>query len=437
MSKKLYLRSLGCTKNLVDSEVMLAQLSDYEIVQSPVHADVIILNTCGFIGAAKKESLEAIFEIHDLRSKDSIFVVSGCLTQRYQKELADELPEVDIFTGVGDYARVRDMIDKKQNIFSPATFLIQDEDRVVSNSSYHAYIKISEGCNQQCSFCAIPGFKGKLNSRTLETISSEVKRLVARGFYDFTFISQDSSSFLRDQNIKDGLINLIDTIENITGVRSARIFYLYPTTTSDELIQKIADSKIFHNYFDMPIQHISDSLLKNMRRGAGAKRIKEQLNLMRTQPNSFLRSTFIVGHPGESEADFDELVEFMQEFDFDRVNVFAYSDEEDTPAYSYQDKLSEDIINSRIDKLNKVINAKYLANLQNYKNQTFDIVIDGESSEGEFFYGAKALNWAPDIDGEILINESDVKDLKVGQIYKATVTDVVGDKILAKVESAV
>ncbi|CAA6814849.1 MAG: Ribosomal protein S12p Asp88 (E. coli) methylthiotransferase [uncultured Campylobacterales bacterium] len=435
MSKKLYLRSLGCTKNLVDSEVMLGQLSDHEIVQSPVNADVIILNTCGFIGAAKKESLEAIFEIHENRSEDSIFVVSGCLTQRYQKELAGELPEVDIFTGVGDYGRIRDLIDKKQNIFSPATFLIQNEERVVSNSNYHAYIKLSEGCNQQCSFCAIPGFKGKLNSRDLETITSEVKRLVARGFFDFTFISQDSSSFLRDKKNKEGLISLIDAIEDIAGVKSARIFYLYPTTTSNELIEHIAKSKVFHNYFDMPIQHISSSLLKNMKRGAGTSRIKEQLSLMRATPNSFLRSTFIVGHPGESEEDFEELVAFMDEFDFDRVNVFAYSDEEGTPAFNYQNKVDEDTINSRIDKLNEVIKRKYLANLESYKNKTIDIVIDGESSEGEFFFGAKALNWAPDIDGEILINESDVKDLKMGQIYKANISDIAGDKLLAKVIS--
>jgi len=332
MNKKLHLVSLGCNKNLVDSEVMLGRLKDYELSDDASSADVLIVNTCGFIGAAKEESLDTIFSLHEQRKKDSLLVVSGCLTQRYKEELEKELKEVDLFTGVGDYDKIDEIINKKRNTFSNSTYLIDDEQRVITGSNHHTYIKLSEGCNQTCSFCAIPGFKGKLLSRSMESIKKELVRLTAQGFYDFSFISQDSSSYLRDLGEKEGLIKLIEMVEGIEGVKSARILYLYPTTTSNELLQRIIDSKVFHNYFDMPIQHINDDMLKRMKRGAGKDRILEILNIMRNSKDSFLRTGFIVGHPSESEAEFEELCSFVEDFDFDRVSIFSYSDEEDTLA---------------------------------------------------------------------------------------------------------
>ena len=429
---KLHLISLGCNKNLVDSEIMLGRLQNYDITDDISDADVIIVNTCGFIKSAKEESIQTILEMHEARKNGSLLVVTGCLMQRYKDELIKELPEVDLFTGVADYDKIDEIILKKQNLFSPETYLQANEERVITGSNYHAYIKISEGCNQKCSFCAIPTFKGKLKSRSLENIVNEVKNLVKKGYYDFSFLSQDSSSYMRDQGVSDGLINLIDEIEKIKGVRSARILYLYPSTTSKELISRIIASPIFHNYFDMPIQHISENILKIMKRGSGAKKIKELLNLMRNAENSFLRTGVIVGHPGESEEDFEELCEFLEEFKFDRISAFAYSKEEDTASFEME-QIPAKIISKRLSKIEKITKKAINESLQKELGKQIYASLEGISSEGEMFYAAKKDIWDKDIDGEILINESDVKELEIGSLYLCEVSDVVDQKLVATI----
>ena len=429
---KLHLISLGCNKNLVDSEIMLGRLQNYDITDDISDADVIIVNTCGFIKSAKEESIQTILEMHEARKNGSLLVVTGCLMQRYKDELIKELPEVDLFTGVADYDKIDEIILKRQNLFSPQTYLQANEERVITGSNYHAYIKISEGCNQKCSFCAIPTFKGKLKSRSLENIVNEVKNLVKKGYYDFSFLSQDSSSYMRDQGVSDGLINLIDEIEKIEGVRSARILYLYPSTTSKELISRIIASPIFHNYFDMPIQHISENMLKIMKRGSGAKKIKELLNLMRNAKNSFLRTGVIVGHPGESEEDFEELCEFLEEFKFDRISAFAYSKEEDTASFEME-QIPAKIISKRLSKIEKITKKAINESLQKELGKQIYASLEGISSEGEMFYAAKKDIWDKDIDGEILINESDVKELEIGSLYLCEVSDVVDQKLVATI----
>ena len=429
---KLHLISLGCNKNLVDSEIMLGRLQNYDITDDISDADVIIVNTCGFIKSAKEESIQTILEMHEARKNGSLLVVTGCLMQRYKDELMKELPEVDLFTGVADYDKIDEIILKKQNLFSPQTYLQANEERVITGSNYHAYIKISEGCNQKCSFCAIPTFKGKLKSRSLENIVNEVKNLVKKGYYDFSFLSQDSSSYMRDQGVSDGLINLIDEIEKIKGVRSARILYLYPSTTSKELIERIIVSPIFRNYFDMPIQHISENMLKIMKRGSGAKKIKELLNLMRNAKNSFLRTGVIVGHPGESEEDFEELCEFLEEFKFDRISAFAYSKEEDTASFEME-QIPAKIISKRLSKIEKITKKAINESLQKELGKQIYASLEGISSEGEMFYAAKKDIWDKDIDGEILINESDVKELEIGSLYLCEVSDVVDQKLVATI----
>ena len=429
---KLHLISLGCNKNLVDSEIMLGRLQNYDITDDISDADVIIVNTCGFIKSAKEESIQTILEMHEARKKGSLLVVTGCLMQRYKDELIKELPEVDLFTGVADYDKIDEIILKKQNLFSPETYLQANEERVITGSNYHAYIKISEGCNQKCSFCAIPTFKGKLKSRSLENIVNEVKNLVKKGYYDFSFLSQDSSSYMRDQGVSDGLINLINEIEKIKGVKSARILYLYPSTTSKELISRIIASPIFHNYFDMPIQHISENMLKIMKRGSGAKKIKELLNLMRNAENSFLRTGVIVGHPGESEEDFEELCEFLEEFKFDRISAFAYSKEEDTASFEME-QIPAKIISKRLSKIEKITKKAINESLQKELGKQIYASLEGISSEGEMFYAAKKDIWDKDIDGEILINESDVKELEIGSLYLCEVSDVVDQKLVATI----
>lgn len=429
---KLHLISLGCNKNLVDSEIMLGRLQNYDITDDISDADVIIVNTCGFIKSAKEESIQTILEMHEARKNGSLLVVTGCLMQRYKDELIKELPEVDLFTGVADYDKIDEIILKKQNLFSPQTYLQANEERVITGSNYHAYIKISEGCNQKCSFCAIPTFKGKLKSRSLENIVNEVKNLVKKDYYDFSFLSQDSSSYMRDHGVSDGLINLIDEIEKIEGVRSARILYLYPSTTSRELISRIIASPIFHNYFDMPIQHISENMLKIMKRGSGAKKIKELLNLMRNAKNSFLRTGVIVGHPGESEEDFEELCEFLEEFKFDRISAFAYSKEEDTASFEME-QIPAKIISKRLSKIEKITKKAINESLQKELGKQIYASLEGISSEGEMFYAAKKDIWDKDIDGEILINESDVKELEIGSLYLCEVSDVVDQKLVATI----
>ncbi|MBZ7931968.1 30S ribosomal protein S12 methylthiotransferase RimO [Campylobacter sp. RM12910] len=429
---KLYLMSLGCNKNLVDSEIMLGRLSAYELCDDPSIADVLIINTCGFIESAKKESINAILNLHEQRKKASLLVVTGCLMQRYQEELMKELPEVDLFTGVADYERIDEMILKKTNLFSSSTYL-QNENtkRVITGSNFHAFIKISEGCNQKCSFCAIPSFKGKLKSREISSIVAEVKDLVQKGYKDFSFIAQDTSSYLFDKGEKDGLIRLINEVEKIEGIKAARILYLYPTSASEALIKRIIASKIFVNYFDMPLQHISDSMLKIMKRGAGQKKLKEMLTLMKNAPDSFLRTGFIVGHPGESEVDFEELCDFVQNFGFDRVSVFAYSKEEDTVAFDME-QIPFKTINTRLKKIEKIIDNVLEKSFEKEVGKKRLVVCTGESSEGAFFIAGKDLRWDREIDGEILINESECGDLEMGQIYECEITQSLDKKLIAK-----
>ncbi|AJB45908.1 ribosomal protein S12 methylthiotransferase [Campylobacter fetus subsp. testudinum] len=429
----LYLVSLGCNKNLVDSEIMLGRLSSYDIADKPNNADVMIVNTCGFIESAKEESIRAILELASYKKENSVLVVTGCLMQRYRDELMKELPEVDIFTGVGDYASIDEMILKKQNLFSPDVYLQKsDTKRVITGSSYHAYIKIAEGCNQKCSFCAIPTFKGKLKSRDIKSIINEVKELTKDGYSDFSFIAQDTSSFLRDAGLNDGLIKLIDEVEKIEALKSARILYLYPTTASMELIDKIIASPKFVNYFDMPIQHINDDMLKIMRRGSSKERLKELLTKMRNAENSFLRTGVIIGHPGETQERFNELCEFLSEFKFDRISAFAYSKEEDTLAYEME-QIPSKTITKRLNTIEKIIKKQIDDSFKSLVGEVIKVQINGSSSEGEMFFGAKSVIWDREIDGEILINDTQIKDPKVGEIYDCKINEFVKDKLIGEI----
>ena len=431
MTKKLHMVSLGCTKNLVDSEVMLGRLKEYEVSDDATTADVIIVNTCGFIDAAKEESINTVLNLHDERKEDSILVVSGCLTERYREELQADLPEVDIFTGVGDYEKIDQLIASKQSTFSPEVYLAtENSGRVITGSNYHAYIKIAEGCNQVCSFCAIPSFKGKLHSRSLSSIVKEVTMLVKDGYFDFSFISQDSSSYGRDMKMADGLVELIKGVDSVEGVKSARILYLYPSTTTFELIDAIADSTVFQTYYDMPIQHIDNPMLKTMKRGFGEKKTIELLAHMKSKPNAFLRTSLIAGHPGESEMSFKKLCDFMKDFEFDRFNTFHYSNEESTSAYSLK-QVPQETIDQRANILGDIAEENTLFSLKKMVGKTITLVIDGESDEHEYLLSARPLNWAVDIDGELLINDTSDLAVEYSKLYEAKITELVGSQLLA------
>ncbi len=437
MSNKLHVVSLGCTKNLVDTEVMLGKLKKFELTDNQEEADVIIVNTCGFIEVAKTESINTVLGLHESRKKDSLLVMAGCLSERYKDELVQSMPEVDIFTGVGDYDKIDELLQEKKSRFSDDVFLIDGCERVVTGSTYHAYIKLSEGCNQACSFCAIPSFKGKLNSRSLDSIAKEVENLIKKGYYDFSFVSQDSSSYLRDEGINDGLILLMQKIELIEGVKSARILYLYPSTLSIKTIQAISDSRLFHNYFDIPIQHINDDMLRIMKRGFGKEKTIELLDYMQSLPNSFIRTSFIVGHPQETQEAFEEMCEFASSFGFDRINVFSYSDEETTSSYDMSKKVPDDIIEQRAEILGNIAKEALQKSLQSETGKEIELAIDGESDEHEYLLSARKLSWAPEIDGEIYINDKAIdKELKFGIIYKAKITGLAGNILTATVDNA-
>jgi len=427
---KLHLISLGCVKNLVDSEVMLAKLKDYEITDNISEADLIIINTCGFIESAKEESINTIFEANELKKEGALLVVTGCLSARYKEMLQKEIPEVDVWTGVGEYDKIDKIIKEKQSTFSDEVYLIHNEERIITNSNYHAYIKLSEGCNQKCSFCAIPSFKGKLNSREIPEIIDEIKRLKEKGFTDFSLASQDSSSYLRDKGIRDGLERLIDEIDKIEGI-NVRILYLYPSTTTKRLIKKILDSKNVQNYFDMPIQHISENMLKIMKRGSSVRKLKELLLLMRNE-FSFVRTSVIVGHPGESDEDFEILKNFLKEYQFDRVNIFEYSDEEGTSAYLRKDKIDKKVIKKRIKELEKVVKKATRKRLKLYLNRTCECFLDGMTDDG-LFYSVRPKLWTPEVDGDVLVNESEIENLEIGKKYNVLITELAGDELIGKI----
>jgi ribosomal protein S12 methylthiotransferase len=433
MSKKLHMISLGCTKNLVDSEVMLGRLQNYEMTDESNEADVLIVNTCGFIDAAKEESINTILAMHETRKDDSVLVMAGCLSERYKAELQEELPEIDLFTGSGDYDKIDELIASKNSRFSDAAFLIDEQERVITGSSTHAYIKISEGCNQTCSFCAIPSFKGKLHSRSLISIEKEVKRLTEKGYFDFTFISQDSSSFMRDMGIKDGLVQLIHTIEKIEGVKSARILYFYPTTTSNLLLDTVAKSEIFNDYYDIPLQHIEDAMLKRMKRGMGEEQTNKMIQYIKNEPEAFVRTSFIVGHPGEDEATFQTMKTYIEESDFDMINLFAYSDEESTKAFDMNQKVNPEVIEARISELQEVVDQKLMRKLRLMIGKEITVVLNGISDEIELLYSAKNLAWCPDIDPEVLINETEVEELIAGKLYRCEIVDSGPNQLVGKI----
>ncbi|NPA61736.1 MAG: 30S ribosomal protein S12 methylthiotransferase RimO [Epsilonproteobacteria bacterium] len=432
LNKKLHLVSLGCTKNLVDSEVMLGKLSKYELSDEPSEADVIIVNTCGFIEQAKVESINTILTLHETRKPNSTLVVSGCLSERYRDELQRELPEIDIFTGVGDYDKIDEIVAQKRGAtFSPEVYLANEHSqRVITGSNSHAYIKIAEGCNQNCAFCAIPSFKGRLHSRTLSSIEKEVRGLVAKGFYEFTFISQDSSSYGRDLGLKDGLVELIKLIETVEGVRVARILYLYPTTTSPQLIDTIANSKTFQTYYDMPIQHIDNKMLRVMKRGFGEEQTISLLNRMKSKDGAFIRTSIIVGHPHESEESFNRISNFLREFEFDRVNIFQYSNEESTDAFSME-QIPPEVVERRVNILERIVQETTLKSLKGMVGKDVAVILEGESDEHEYLLSARPILWAKEIDGDILINDTSDLPIKFGDIYRAKVTELVGNRLLA------
>ncbi len=415
-AKTVGMLSLGCAKNLVDSEVMLGELQreGYTFTSEARDADIVIVNTCGFIDKAKEESIEAILEMANLKKEGRLskLIVSGCLSQRYHDEMKAELPEVDLFLGTNHIGTVQDFVrgirvDKDATAaWNPEYLYSADSPRVLTTPSHSAYVKISEGCDHVCSFCIIPQLRGKHRSRTVADIAREVEQLAARGVREVNLVAQDSTYYGRDLGLKDGLAQLLETLAQISGIAWVRVHYMYPYQVTDRLLQVMASYPKICKYLDMPLQHCSQKMLAAMKRGSGRPQLEKFLQRIRDGvPGANLRSSFIVGFPGEEEADFQELCDFVTTMKFDYLGVFTYSHEEGTSAYPLGDLVPEEVKEERKARLLDLQRGISQAKLSEKLGKTFDVMIEGVHPETELLLRGRHQGQAPDVDGEVFITE--------------------------------
>lgn len=418
--KKVGFVSLGCPKNLVDSEVMMGHLKQngYEITADAADAETVVVNTCGFIDSAKKESIEAILEAARLKTEGHAkrLVVAGCLVERYRDELQAEMPEVDAFIGTNQINDILKVCDPKTNTRSlpivqlgnqSATYLYDESTpRVLATPSHYAFVKIAEGCDRPCAFCFIPQMRGHFRSRRFGSIVAEAHQLAEEGIKEIILVAQDSSRYGEDLGKPDALARLLRELARVDGIEWVRVMYTYPTHISDAFLDVLAEEPRAVKYLDMPLQHASQNVLKLMKRGGNRKSLERLIQRVRQRvPGIAVRTTFITGFPGETEADFEELLGFIKDVEFDRVGVFTYSDEEGTPAYELQDKVP-----GRVAARRRTALMKQQARISRRRNkarvgETVRVLFEGESKESELLWQGRMETQAPDIDGCVLIND--------------------------------
>lgn len=430
--EKVSLISLGCPKNLVDAEVMLGYLArvGIEVTTDEREADIIIVNTCSFIKEAKQESIDTILDLadrkHDARCR--LLIVTGCLPQRYQEELAAELPEVDIFIGTGDYPRIAEIIAEKRGMegqlryTGDPNFLYDDElPRLKSSPYYSAYLKIAEGCSNCCTYCVIPSLRGSFRSRPIEKLLEEARGLVAAGVKELNLIAQDITTYGRDLAGGVTLELLIAELAKIEDLRWIRLLYAYPDGVRDSLIKLIKEEEKVCNYLDIPLQHISDPVLTRMNRRSTEQEIRELVARLRTEiPAIALRTSLIVGFPGETEEDFKKLLHFVEETQFDRLGVFCYSREEGTPAAEMPDQVSERVKRERHRKLMSCQARASFKRNRRLIDTCEQVIIEGFSEETDLLLKGRSSRQAPDIDGQVYITAGNAK---VGDIVTLKITD--------------
>ena len=418
--------SLGCAKNRVDSENLLGMLRErgYEIVADPAQADVIFVNTCGFIEAAKEESINTIFEMAEYKKTGRLqkLFVTGCLAQRYGDTLFQEMPEVDGFMGVSDYARLYDMLDDAEHGERPL-YMADGErflncGRVLTTAPWAAYVKISDGCNNRCTYCAIPLIRGSYASRPFDDIVAECERLAAQGVTEITLIAQDTSRYGCD--LGDGTLllpALLRRVSEIEGVHWVRVLYCYPDTTTDALLDEIQNNPKVAPYLDLPLQHIDDVLLKKMNRRGSAEWIRSRIAACKARGIT-LRTTFIVGFPGETQAQFEELMNFTREARFDRMGAFTYSPEEGTPAARMKDQIDEDVKLARLDQLMMLQQTISAELMQARIGEECEVLVEGLDEDGVPV--GRSILEAPESDGCIRLNSA--RTLTPGEYVMARVT---------------
>jgi ribosomal protein S12 methylthiotransferase len=440
--KNLYLVSLGCAKNLVDSEIMLAILlrDGYRLVSEPDGADLLLINTCGFIHPAVAEAVDEILRLAEYKKKDpgKKLVVTGCLVQRYGRELAAELPEVDLFAGTSEMARMDELIGELGpspastpiHMISPPTYLMDaGTPRLLSTPPYMAYLKITEGCDNRCSYCLIPSIRGPLRSRTIDDLLSEAGRLEASGVRELNLIAQDLTAYGDDLAGGDNLVRLLEQLVRRTTIPWLRLLYLYPTTTGEALLSLMASEPRIVPYLDIPFQHVSDRVLKRMNRRYGFRDLERLLEMInRYLPHCAIRTTLLVGFPGETERDVDELIDFLEQWQLAHVGVFQYQDEEECTAHRLDGKVSAAEKEDRYRRVMEAQAAISRRNSQQFVGRVEPVLVEGVSAETDLLLAGRTRYQAPEIDGCVYINEGkagpgEIVDV---QITEAHVYDLVG-----------
>ena len=425
---KVGMVSLGCDKNRVDSELILGSINKfYEITNDPKEAEIIIVNTCGFIESAKQESIDTILEMAEYKNKYKckMLIATGCLTQRYGEELLELMPEIDILMGVNDYMKIHkmilDFINGERKLFAAnySDENINEGIRLLTTDKHTAYVRIAEGCDNYCTYCIIPKIRGKFRSRSKESILEEVNTLANNGVKEIILIAQDLTYYGMDIYNKKELHSLIKEISNIDKVEWIRLLYCYPEEITEELIEEIANNKKVVKYLDVPIQHISNNVLKKMARRTNKETITGMIKKLREKvPAITLRTSLIVGFPGETEEDFNELCEFLEEYKLDNVGVFKYSKEEGTPASTMENQIEEEVKEERQNKL-MLIQKDVASNLNKLKmNKVYDTIIDRR--RGKYFIG-RSSEMAPEIDGTILVEYNN--NINIGDIVKVKIKE--------------
>ena len=397
--------SLGCSKNLVVTEEIIGLFKKhyYEIVGDPADAEMILINTCGFIESAKDEGIQTILEMADYKEdKCKYLIVTGCLVERYEEELRKELPEVDLFVSIKDYdklwKKIELLVSGKENEDK-----LSYKHRVLTTGDIMAYLKIAEGCSNYCTYCAIPYIQGKYISRKYEDILDEAKSLASKGIQELVVIAQDTTKYGLDLYGKSRLAELLEDLCKIDGIKWIRFLYSYPESIDDELIQVVKKNDKISKYFDLPIQHISDNVLNRMNRKSDGNTIRNLINKLRTEiPNVILRTTLITGFPGESEDNFNELCEFVKESKFDRLGAFAYSAEDGTPAAKFKDQIDEEIKSNRRNIIMEIQQSVSLNNLKNKVGNVYECLIENITEDGEY-YIARSYMDVPSEDGVIYV----------------------------------
>jgi ribosomal protein S12 methylthiotransferase len=418
--KKVGMVSLGCPKNLVDSEVMMGLLArqGYELTTDSQAADVLVVNTCGFIDSARQESVDTILEMAQLKQTGKLqrLIVAGCLVERYREELQREIPDIDACIGVNQLKEIESLVEPNghrilpvysEGSSAPELFLYDETTpRLRATAPYTSYVKIAEGCDHTCAFCIIPRLRGVFRSRSPESILKEVEMLAAQGVKEFVLISQDTTTYGSDLGLKDGLARLVDSIASVHGVEWVRFLYCYPTAITDELLRVMANRHNVCKYFDIPLQHASRRILQRMKRGGNREAYSALIRRIRKfVPGVAVRTTFIVGFPGESDEDFEELLDFVREVEFDRVGVFTYSDEENTAAFELDEKVESAVAKKREGRLMKEQARISLRRNRQLVGKRVKVLLEGKSKESDLLLEGRMESQAPEIDGSVLIND--------------------------------